>query len=94
MGSLTRSKLKNKENNDNRTAKHKDIRQWLKDLDLEQYASVFHAYQGVEDILHLSEADLKNLGVKKSSHRAAIISSLTQLQAKYYGTYFICINNN
>lgn len=91
MGSLTRSKSKNKESITNGTAKHKDIRQWLKDLDLEQYASLFHTYQGVEDILHLSEADLKDLGVKKSSHRAAIISSLTQLQAKYYGMYFVCI---
>lgn len=86
VGSLTRSKSKNKDVN--RTAKHKDISQWLKDLDLEQYASLFHMYQGVEDILHLSEADLKDLGVKKSSHRAAIISSLTQLQAKYYGMLF------
>ncbi|KAL1512940.1 hypothetical protein ABEB36_002439 [Hypothenemus hampei] len=66
--------------------KHKDINQWLKDLELEQYVGLFEGYQGVEDILELSETDLKKLGIKKSSDRAAIISSLTLLRAKYHET--------
>ncbi|CAG9769772.1 unnamed protein product [Ceutorhynchus assimilis] len=64
--------------------KHKDISQWLKDLELEEYAHLFAKFQGVEDILEFSETDLKDLGVKKSSHRATIISSLTLLRAKYH----------
>ncbi|XP_066153168.1 breast cancer anti-estrogen resistance protein 3 homolog isoform X3 [Euwallacea fornicatus] len=65
-------------------AKHKDIRQWLRDLDLEQYAPQFEKYQGVENLLEVSEWQLKELGIKKSSHRATIISSLTLLRAKYH----------
>uniref|UniRef100_A0AAR5Q376 SH2 domain-containing protein n=1 Tax=Dendroctonus ponderosae TaxID=77166 RepID=A0AAR5Q376_DENPD len=64
--------------------KHKDIQQWLKDLELEEYEALFGKYRGVEEILELTESELKQLGVKKSSHRATIISSLTQLRAKYY----------
>ncbi|XP_050294522.1 breast cancer anti-estrogen resistance protein 3 homolog isoform X2 [Anthonomus grandis grandis] len=67
--------------------KHKDIAQWLKDLELEEYLQLFAKYQGVEEILELSESDLKTLGVKKSSHRATIISSLTLLRAKYHENF-------
>ncbi|XP_030768424.1 breast cancer anti-estrogen resistance protein 3 homolog isoform X2 [Sitophilus oryzae] len=63
--------------------KHKDISQWLKDLDLEQYIPLFSKFQGVEDILEFNEGDIKDLGVKKSSHRATIVSSLTCLRGKY-----------
>lgn len=69
--------------------KHKDIQQWLKDLELEEYAALFTKYHGVEDLLEFSESDLRELGVKRSSHRATIISSLTLLRAKYHGK-FLC----
>ncbi|XP_076255078.1 breast cancer anti-estrogen resistance protein 3 homolog isoform X3 [Rhynchophorus ferrugineus] len=72
-----------KENGTSFIPKHKDISQWLKELDLEEYVPLFSKYQGVEEILEFSEADIKNLGVKKSSHRAMIASSLICLKTKY-----------
>ncbi|KAJ8920864.1 hypothetical protein NQ315_015656 [Exocentrus adspersus] len=67
-------------------SKHKDVAVWLRELDLEEYQEAFRKFQGVEDLLEFSETDIKDLGVKKSSHRARIISSLTCLRAKYHET--------
>ncbi|CAG9865035.1 unnamed protein product [Phyllotreta striolata] len=64
--------------------KHKDVAVWLRELELEVYLPLFAKYPGVEDLLELSEQDIKELGVRKSSHRARIISSLTCLRAKYH----------
>ncbi|XP_017780373.1 PREDICTED: breast cancer anti-estrogen resistance protein 3 isoform X2 [Nicrophorus vespilloides] len=64
--------------------KHLEIDSWLRALDLEQYLDDFTDYQGVEDLIDFSEADIKELGVKISSHRTAIMSSLTMLRSKYY----------
>ncbi|XP_022920538.2 SH2 domain-containing protein 3C isoform X2 [Onthophagus taurus] len=64
--------------------KHLDIKQWLKILDLEHYEDHFEKFSGVEDLLEFSEADIKELGVKKSSHRALMMSSITALKAKYH----------
>lgn len=102
FGSLPlRAKLRNRENgseqnkrNSFRQTKHKDIGIWLKELDLEQYKDVFQKFNGVEELLEYSEADIKNLGVKKSSHRALIITSLTRLRAKYHGTLSRFFSNN
>ncbi|KAI4464526.1 sam domain (sterile alpha motif) [Holotrichia oblita] len=66
--------------------KHIDIKQWLADLELDHYAGLFSKFEGVEDIIDFSERDIKDLGVKMSSHRARIVSSLTALKANYYGT--------
>lgn len=66
-----------------------EIGKWLQNLDLEDYKENFSKFGGVEDILDLSETDIKNLGVKISSHRALIVHSLTVLRAKYYGEYLI-----
>lgn len=38
----------------------------------------------MEDLLDHSEADIRDMGVKISSHRAKIMSSLTGLRYKYY----------
>lgn len=62
---------------------HLDIAEWLRILELEQYARSFEGFGGVEDLLGHSEADIKSLGVKIASHRARIMSSLTALKAKY-----------
>ncbi|XP_019877057.1 breast cancer anti-estrogen resistance protein 3 homolog isoform X2 [Aethina tumida] len=80
---------KNKKDNvfEPKRTKHKDINVWLKDLELEQYKPNFDKFQGVEDLLEFSESDIKNLGVKNSSHRARIISSLTCLRAKYHENF-------
>lgn len=63
--------------------KHLDTKKWLRSLDLQQYEENFSKYNGVEDFLDFSEVDLKNLGIKKSSHRAIIMTRLTVLKAKY-----------
>nr|CAI5823483.1 unnamed protein product [Callosobruchus analis] len=62
--------------------KHKDIDVWLRDLELEEYQAVFQKYSGVEELLELSEREVRDLGVKKASHRARIVTSLTCLRAK------------
>lgn len=67
------------------TKKHKAIDVWLREMDLLEYKVNFAKFQGVEELLDFSEQDVKELGVKKSSHRARIISSLTCLRAKYHG---------
>lgn len=36
-----------------------------------------------QDLIHFSEADIKELGVRNSSHRARLMSSLVALKAKY-----------
>ncbi|KAJ3654680.1 hypothetical protein Zmor_013854 [Zophobas morio] len=72
---------------DNKNTKHIDVKQWLKSMDLQQYDNLFQKFNGVEDLLEFSEADLKDLGVKISSHRATIISNLTILRAKYHGNF-------
>lgn len=73
-------------------AKHLDISEWLKVLDLQRYEDLFKEFSGVEDLLNYTEADIKSLGVKISSHRAKIMTSLTSLRTKYYGElmYFFC----
>lgn len=65
--------------------KHIDTFAWLKSMDLQQYGDIFKKFEGVEELLEFSEADVKDLGVKISSHRAMIISNLTLLRAKYHG---------
>lgn len=61
---------------------HLDIRDWLKRLDLLEYEDNFSKFEGVEDLISFSESDIKDLGVKHSSHRARMISSLVALKGK------------
>lgn len=75
------------------TPKHIDVIQWLKYIDLERYSDIFKKFEGVESLLEFSEADLKDLGVKISSHRATMISNLTILRAKYHGKYSVYFLN-
>ncbi|XP_031345559.1 uncharacterized protein LOC116172475 [Photinus pyralis] len=89
-GSLVSLKSKLRHNEINATGterrkarKHLDISDWLKVLELEQYADCFAGYDGVEELLEFTESDVKDLGVKIASHRARIMSSLTALSAKY-----------
>lgn len=85
FGSLPLRKSRISRDNGTQTTKHLDINKWLKSLELEEYRPQFQKYQGVEELLEMSEADIKDLGVKISSHRAIIISNLTILRAKYHG---------
>ncbi|GFT75537.1 breast cancer anti-estrogen resistance protein 3 homolog [Nephila pilipes] len=65
------------------TGPHMDTGQWLKKLDLKEYNDIFKSYNGVEDILSLSERELKSLGVKNGSHRTRMMASLIVLRDKY-----------
>ncbi|XP_055953425.1 breast cancer anti-estrogen resistance protein 3 homolog isoform X2 [Argiope bruennichi] len=65
------------------TGPHLDTGQWLKKLDLKEYNHIFKSYNGVEDILSLSEKELKSLGVKNNTHRTRMMASLIVLRDKY-----------
>uniref|UniRef100_A0A8D8S3E4 SAM domain-containing protein n=1 Tax=Cacopsylla melanoneura TaxID=428564 RepID=A0A8D8S3E4_9HEMI len=82
VNSLTR-KGKSSTSGPSASSPHLDITQWLLILELDQYASLFQDYGGVEEFLHLTETDVKEMGVKSSAHRARIIASLKALAAKY-----------
>ncbi|XP_065163465.1 breast cancer anti-estrogen resistance protein 3 homolog isoform X2 [Atheta coriaria] len=78
-----------KENPGRIQRKHLEIDFWLKALDLPQYCDVFKDVYGVENLIDCSESDIRQFGVKISSHRAAIMTSLTALRSKYYDDSFI-----
>lgn len=63
---------------------HLDIRDWLKRLDLLEYEDNLSKFEGVEDLINFTETDIKELGVKNSSHRARLISSLVALKGKSF----------
>ncbi|KAK3908965.1 Ephrin type-A receptor 2 [Frankliniella fusca] len=62
---------------------HIDTQRWLSVLELDQYSELFRKFDGVEDLIHFTEGDIKELGVRNSSHRARLMSSLVALKAKY-----------
>lgn len=43
----------------------------------------FSKFYGVEDLMYFCEADIKQLGVRNSAHRARIVSSLVAFRDKY-----------
>ncbi|XP_058056767.1 breast cancer anti-estrogen resistance protein 3 homolog [Anopheles bellator] len=59
---------------------HMDTAEWLQRLDLPEYGDKFKSYNGVEELLFLSEADVKKLGIRNNAHRARIVSSLVALR--------------
>ncbi|XP_033643142.1 breast cancer anti-estrogen resistance protein 3-like isoform X2 [Asterias rubens] len=61
---------------------HLTIENWLKALELEQYVPMFLQYQAVENILHLSERHLSEIGVTNSAHRARLASNLVYIREK------------
>lgn len=61
---------------------HLEIVDWLQRLDLETYEENFKKFNGVEELIELTERDIKSLGVKNSSHRARMISSLVAMKGK------------
>ncbi|XP_076344711.1 breast cancer anti-estrogen resistance protein 3 homolog isoform X1 [Tachypleus tridentatus] len=62
---------------------HLDIKPWLQNLELFEYIEIFCKFKGVEDVIYMSERDLKEIGVKNGAHRAKISSSLILLREKY-----------
>lgn len=65
---------------------HISIDFWLEKLDLKVYKAIFKDYSGVENILWMTERDLKDLGIKNGSHRARMGTSLAILKDKYLKT--------
>ncbi|XP_048774300.1 breast cancer anti-estrogen resistance protein 3 homolog isoform X3 [Ostrea edulis] len=63
--------------------KHIPIDTWLEALGMKEYEEIFTGFNGVEDLLNLTEADVRDLGLKNSAHRAKIVSSLRILKEKY-----------
>ncbi|XP_053673186.1 breast cancer anti-estrogen resistance protein 3 homolog [Anopheles nili] len=59
---------------------HMETAEWLQRLDLAEYTDVFRTFAGVEEMLFLSEADIKRLGIRNNAHRARIVSSLVALR--------------
>lgn len=43
----------------------------------------FAKFYGVEELMYFCEADIKQLGVRNSAHRARIVSSLVAFRDKY-----------
>lgn len=72
-----------KYHHNNNTKPHLELQQWLRALDLTEYQDTFSGFNGVEELLHYSETDIKQLGVNNSAHRARIVSSLLALKIKY-----------
>ncbi|XP_064189406.1 breast cancer anti-estrogen resistance protein 3 isoform X1 [Anguilla rostrata] len=63
--------------------KHLAIPKWLSQLGLPEYSVLFDdEYDGVEDLLHLTELDLQQLGVHNRMHRVHILSSIQVLQER------------
>ncbi|KAJ6633670.1 hypothetical protein Bhyg_16596 [Pseudolycoriella hygida] len=62
---------------------HIDIKAWLIVLDLQEYEESFSKFHGVEELMYFDEADIKQLGIRNSSHRARIVSSLVALRDKH-----------
>ncbi|KAG7487782.1 hypothetical protein MATL_G00027090 [Megalops atlanticus] len=63
--------------------KHLAISKWLTQLGLPEYCTLFDdEYDGVEDLLHLTELDLQQLGVRNRVHRVHILSSIQVLQER------------
>ncbi|XP_027145657.1 breast cancer anti-estrogen resistance protein 3 isoform X2 [Larimichthys crocea] len=63
--------------------KHQSISRWLSQLGLPQYCvALEQEYDGVEDLLLLSEYDLLELGVYNHLHRLHLLTSLRLLQER------------
>uniref|UniRef100_A0A2M4A7I5 Putative guanine nucleotide exchange factor for ras-like small gtpase n=2 Tax=Anopheles triannulatus TaxID=58253 RepID=A0A2M4A7I5_9DIPT len=59
---------------------HMETAGWLQRLDLPEYRDNFKSYGGVEEMLFLTESDVKKLGIRNNAHRARIVSSLVALR--------------
>ncbi|CAO1367711.1 unnamed protein product [Diamesa hyperborea] len=62
---------------------HLEIKDWLIRLELPEYEEQLKQYNGVEDIINLSESEIKELGIKNSAHRARMVSSLVALKESF-----------
>lgn len=59
-----------------------NIHDWLQRLNLCEYEENFKCFESVEELLNYKEKDLKQLGIKNSSHSSRIIASLSALKGR------------
>ncbi|XP_060564004.1 breast cancer anti-estrogen resistance protein 3 homolog isoform X3 [Ruditapes philippinarum] len=72
-----------KHHQNNMATRHIAVETWLEALGMMEYVTCFSQYNGVENLLYMSEGEIKDLGVKNAAHRAKIVSSLRILREKY-----------
>ncbi|XP_030135039.4 breast cancer anti-estrogen resistance protein 3 isoform X1 [Taeniopygia guttata] len=60
--------------------KYLPISNWLTQLGLAEYCTLFEQYDGIEDLFHLTEVDLRKLGIENQGHRTYLISNILLLQ--------------
>ncbi|XP_041338987.1 breast cancer anti-estrogen resistance protein 3 isoform X1 [Pyrgilauda ruficollis] len=60
--------------------KYLPISNWLAQLGLAEYCTLFEQYDGIEDLFHLTEVDLRKLGIENQGHRTQLISNILLLQ--------------
>ncbi|XP_058664740.1 breast cancer anti-estrogen resistance protein 3 isoform X1 [Ammospiza caudacuta] len=60
--------------------KYLPISNWLAQLGLAEYCMLFEQYDGIEDLFHLTEVDLRKLGIENQGHRTHLISNILLLQ--------------
>ncbi|XP_072176581.1 breast cancer anti-estrogen resistance protein 3 homolog [Diadema setosum] len=61
---------------------HLEISVWLQKLELEEYAHLFKSVTTVQDLLHWSEKDLLDIGIRNGAHRARLASNLVFIREK------------
>ncbi|XP_020716384.1 uncharacterized protein LOC110118634 [Ceratitis capitata] len=59
------------------------VSDWLNLLGLQQYEANFQMENTIEDILDLTDSDLKQKGIRQTSHRTKMLASLIGVQAKF-----------
>ncbi|XP_050397332.1 breast cancer anti-estrogen resistance protein 3 homolog isoform X3 [Patella vulgata] len=80
---LHRLVLEKRHNQQLMAHKHIAVSTWLDAIGLVEYLPHFTKYVGVEDLLYLTESEIRDLGVHNGGHRAKIVSSLRILREKY-----------
>ncbi|XP_074732634.1 breast cancer anti-estrogen resistance protein 3 isoform X1 [Strix uralensis] len=60
--------------------KYLSISNWLIQLGLAEYCTLFGQCDGIEDLLHLTEVDLRKMGIENQVQRTHIISNILLLQ--------------
>ncbi|XP_018767755.3 breast cancer anti-estrogen resistance protein 3 isoform X1 [Serinus canaria] len=60
--------------------KYLPISNWLAQLGLAEYCTLFEQYDGIEDLFQLTEVDLRKLGIENQGHRSHLISNILLLQ--------------
>lgn len=63
--------------------RHIAVATWLEALGMLEYTNCFTQFHGVENMLYLTETEIRDMGITNAAHRAKIVSSLRLLKEKY-----------